>query len=90
VAGTPHHVWSRPCPIHYHPIFSTRCTPIGGIGENDGEVRKAVCAGLDWAGVVIEDNRENPSVPRRGVCVLPSQEDEQIARHTRALALRGV
>jgi acetate kinase len=59
----------------------------GGIGENDREVREAICGGLSWAGVVIDDSRENPPTPRRGVCVLPSQEDEQIARHTRALAL---
>jgi len=53
-------------------------------------VREAICAGLGWAGIVIEDRRENPFTPRRGVCVLPSQEDEQIARHTRAFALHGL
>jgi acetate kinase len=62
----------------------------GGIGENDSEVRGAICRGLDWAGVFIEDKRDNLSKPRRRVQVLPSQEDEQIARHTCALALRGV
>ena len=46
----------------------------GGIGENDQEVRAAICAGLYWAGVK--------------VIVLPSQEDEQIARHTAALSFR--
>jgi hypothetical protein len=53
-------------------------------------VRGAICGGLDWAGVFIEDKRGNLSKPRCEVDVLPSQEDEQIARHTRALALRGV
>jgi acetate kinase len=62
----------------------------GGIGENDTEVRGAICGGLDWAGVFIEDKRDHLSRPRCQVDVLPSQEDEQIARHTRALALRGV
>jgi acetate kinase len=59
----------------------------GGIGENDREVRGAICSGLDWAGVVLEDER---STPRCRVRVLASQEDEQIARHTRAFALRGL
>jgi acetate kinase len=62
----------------------------GGIGENDGQVRGAICSGLDWAGVVIEDERSDRSMPRCQVRVLASQEDEQIARHTRAFALRGL
>ena len=61
----------------------------GGIGENDGEVRGAICRGLDWAGVVIEDERDGRSTPRCQVRVLASQEDEQIARHTRAFLLDG-
>jgi acetate kinase len=43
----------------------------GGIGEHDAEARAEICAGLSWAAVE--------------ATVLPSQEDEQIARHTRAL-----
>jgi acetate kinase len=43
----------------------------GGIGEHDAEARAEICDGLSWVGV--------------RVSVLPSQEDEQIARHTRAL-----
>ena len=62
----------------------------GGIGENDRDVREAICRGLDWAGVFIEDQRDHLSRPRCQVKVLPSQEDEQIARHTRALALCGM
>jgi acetate kinase len=62
----------------------------GGIGENDSEVRGAICGGLDWAGVFMPDKRDNLSKPRCEVQVLPSQEDEQIARHTCTLALRGV
>jgi acetate kinase len=43
----------------------------GGIGENDALVRSAICEGLGWAGI------------GSSVKILPSQEDEQIARHTR-------
>ena len=62
----------------------------GGIGENDGEVRRAICGGLNWAGVVLEGERDDRSMPRCQVRVLASQEDEQIARHTRALAMTGL
>src|SRR3984885_14891339 len=61
----------------------------GGIGENDKEVRGAICGGLAWAGVFIEDKRNDRCKPRCQVRVIASQEDEQIARHTRALALRA-
>jgi acetate kinase len=43
----------------------------GGIGENDAEVRAAICNGLAWAAPAVR--------------VLASQEDEQIARHIRGL-----
>jgi len=62
----------------------------GGIGENDEEVRAAICRGLSWigagvgaAGKVAASNHDPTS--RSYVRVLPSQEDEQIARHTWAL-----
>ena len=45
----------------------------GGIGENDAAAQAEICDGLAWAGVE--------------VTVLPSQEDEQIARHARALTV---
>jgi acetate kinase len=48
----------------------------GGIGENDTEVRDAICAGLSWAGI-------------GQIRVIGTQEDEQIARHTYALAPRA-
>jgi len=61
----------------------------GGIGENDGEARTAICRGLSWIGVSLDDawNRSanNPisdPASRCTVQVLASQEDEQIARHT--------
>jgi acetate kinase len=68
----------------------------GGIGENDGEARAAICDGLSWIGVSLDEARNrtatNPiSDPgsRCPVLVLASQEDEQIARHTWALFPRS-
>jgi acetate kinase len=64
----------------------------GGIGENDGEARAAICGGLSWIGISLDQARNrsasNPisdPASRCSVRVLASQEDEQIARHTRAL-----
>jgi len=64
----------------------------GGIGENDAEVRAAICEGLSCFGLALDDARnraaDNPisdPAPRCPILVLPSQEDEQIARHTQAL-----
>jgi acetate kinase len=64
----------------------------GGIGENDPEVRAAICGGLSWIGVRLDQVRNrsardpiNDPTSRCAVRVLPSQEDEQIARHAWAL-----
>lgn len=64
----------------------------GGIGENDGEVRTAVCRGLSWIGIGLDEVRNrsgknliHDATSRCAVRVLASQEDEQIARHTWAL-----
>jgi acetate kinase len=64
----------------------------GGIGENDREARAAICGGLSWMGISLDEaqNRTgcNPisdPASRCRVIVLASQEDEQIARHTWAL-----
>jgi acetate kinase len=65
----------------------------GGIGENDAEVCAAICGGLAWVGIdpgamqnrVANDTPGDPQ-SRCRVDVLASQEDEQIARHTWALA----
>jgi acetate kinase len=61
----------------------------GGIGENDAEAREMICAGLSWIGIDPDRARNrsagNPigdPAPRCQVMVLPSLEDEQIARHT--------
>jgi acetate kinase len=64
----------------------------GGIGENDAQVRAAICSGLAWIGVSLDESRNrsasNPvsnGASRCQVLVLASQEDEQIARHAWAL-----
>jgi acetate kinase len=64
----------------------------GGIGENDAEVRAAICRGLSWIGVSLDDARNrtvnNPisdAASRCSIRILASQEDEEIARHTWAL-----
>lgn len=68
----------------------------GGIGEHDAAVRTAVCAGLSSLGVQLDAARHRALVnPISGagsgcrVLVLPSLEDEQIARHTGALVGPG-
>jgi acetate kinase len=69
----------------------------GGIGENDVEVRAAICDDLSWLGFSLDEARNrsannpiNDSRSRCSVQVLASQEDEQIARHTKALFPPGL
>ena len=64
----------------------------GGIGENDPQARAEICAGLSWMGVSLDEtsnrsgnNPLNDPMSRCRVLVMASQEDEQIARHTRDL-----
>jgi acetate kinase len=57
----------------------------GGIGENDGESRAAICAGLSWIGVRLDEAPISDPASRCAVRVLASQEDQQIARHTKQL-----
>ena len=64
----------------------------GGIGENDAQVRAAICSGLSWIGVSLDEARNraasnpiNDAASRCQVQVLASREDEQIARHAWAL-----
>jgi len=61
----------------------------GGIGEHDATAREAVGAHLRWMGVIVDENHNRSAQAniagagsRCRVLVLPSQEDEQIARHT--------
>ncbi|MFY0578234.1 hypothetical protein ACN28S_31490 [Cystobacter fuscus] len=64
----------------------------GGIGENSPIVRQRVCAMLGPLGLVLDDGRNRDgqgviSAPgsRGTIQILPSEEEEQIARHTRRL-----
>ncbi len=64
----------------------------GGIGENDWEARAAICDGLSWSGLRLDQERNrsasnpiNDTASRSQVMVLASQEDEQIAHHAWAL-----
>jgi acetate kinase len=60
----------------------------GGIGENDEVARAMICEGLAWAGIWQPETRSwtgREAVLGSTVCVLASQEDEQIARHTWSL-----
>lgn len=66
----------------------------GGIGENDEEVRVSICAGLSWAGVSLDAAKGSSfdhtgKVPAVRLLVLASQENEQIARHTRVIATQS-
>ena len=69
----------------------------GGIGENDAEARAAICNGLSWLGISLDEARNSSATnpisgpsSRCAVLVLPSQEDEQIARHTYDLIQMGI
>jgi acetate kinase len=60
----------------------------GGIGEHDAGVRGAICRQLGSIGVRLDEDRNQSAADRIDdatsrcrVQVLPSQEDEQIARH---------
>jgi acetate kinase len=54
----------------------------GGIGEHDDLVRTTICDGLQWVGLALDTDGGR-------VRVLPSQEDEQIARHTGTVICAG-
>ncbi|MBZ4336600.1 acetate/propionate family kinase [Corallococcus sp. AS-1-12] len=64
----------------------------GGIGENSARVREGVCARLDYLGVQLDAPRNEASAEvittdasSCPVRVLPSDEEVQLARHTRRL-----
>jgi acetate kinase len=63
----------------------------GGIGENDAASRATICDGLDALGIGTRPAPADDARKSRGVVrVVPSQEDEQIVRHTWRLANRCV
>jgi acetate kinase len=60
-----------------------------GIGERAHEVRKRICGGLAWLGAVLDDgaNRAGQATvsgaqSRISVCIIPTNEEAVIARHT--------
>lgn len=70
----------------------------GGIGENAPAVREKICVGMDWCGLILDENRNtaavgveaNVSAPgaRIGAYVIPSDEGVIIARETAQLVQR--
>ena len=64
----------------------------GGIGEHAAEIRRRICAGLEFLGVRLDAERNVPHAPiisREGgpvrVRVIRTNEELMIARHTRAV-----
>ena len=67
----------------------------GGIGEHSERVRREVCAQLAFLGVALDEERNRAGTAilsaadsKVQVRVVASEEDRQIARHTRALMLQ--
>ena len=66
-----------------------------GVGENNAALRAEVCAGLEWFGIRIDPERNGSSASgvrrisahdsRVEVLVVPTDEEAEIARQTRAL-----
>jgi acetate kinase len=64
----------------------------GGIGENSCEIRARICEGLEWAGLKLDQNRNNRMDGREGqistddstlhAFVIPTDEELLIARDT--------
>lgn len=64
----------------------------GGIGENSPEVRARICSGMEWAGLRIDDARNQEAVRKEGVLstgdskllayAIPTDEELLIARDT--------
>ena len=69
----------------------------GGIGENDIASRAEICAGLSWSGLILdaERNRSGAAVISAetspiAIRVLPSLEDQEIARHSHRLYRQSI
>jgi acetate kinase len=64
----------------------------GGIGENSPDVRARICAELDWAGLILDPNKNEETVGREGTIsagnskllayAIPTDEELLIARDT--------
>jgi acetate kinase len=64
----------------------------GGIGEHSARVRNSACAGLDFLGIELDQDRNqrnaapiSTETSKCRVVVIPSEEDSQIAQHCRRL-----
>jgi len=66
----------------------------GGIGENSPEVRRRICAGMEWCGLVLDQEKNHSTTGGEGrvsadgspirVYVIPVDEERLIARDTAA------
>jgi acetate kinase len=64
----------------------------GGIGENSSEVRKRICEGLEWAGLTLDNDKNEKTIAqesaistaesRLAAYVIPTDEELLIARDT--------
>jgi acetate kinase len=64
----------------------------GGIGENSPEIRSRICAGLEWAGLRLDEEKNRQMVgvqgqistvdSKLGAFVIPTDEELLIARDT--------
>ena len=61
----------------------------GGIGEHSARIRKAVLTGMEWMGIVIDDEANEASAQiisakhsPAAVFVITTDEERMIARHT--------
>jgi acetate kinase len=59
----------------------------GGIGENSSEIRRRICEGLEFLGIVLDEHRNSATAPiistedgRVDVRVIPTDEESQLAR----------
>ena len=67
----------------------------GGIGEHLPLIRKEICGGMDWCGLILDDGQNDSMVGTEGrisaargriqVFVIPSDEEAVIARATASL-----
>jgi acetate kinase len=64
----------------------------GGIGERGAPVRQLVCSQLGWLGLRLDESENSSNAPkisaadsRIDVCVIPTNEEWIIARHTAKL-----
>ncbi|HTW30287.1 MAG TPA: acetate kinase, partial [Candidatus Sulfotelmatobacter sp.] len=71
----------------------------GGIGENSADVRARICSGMEWAGISIDDAKNQETIGREGVIsadgsklldyAIPTDEELLIARDT-VRVIKGV